>query len=91
MDHPGGVPEAPALRETLSPYPNVIIIQGDILQLDPAALIASALSGDSHHVSPDDLVAVEAMAYDLTMPTVVGDRNEVFNSAVLDFLDRHRG
>ena len=30
----------PALRETLSPYPNVIIVQGDILT-DPATLIVS--------------------------------------------------
>ena len=51
---------------------------------DVSALVARALSDDSHQVSPDDLVAVEAMAYDLTMPTVVGDRNELFASARLD-------
>jgi len=36
----------PALRETLAAYTNIIIVQGDILQLDPAALIASAINQD---------------------------------------------
>ena len=30
----------PALRETLAPYPNVTIVQGDILQLDPIQLVS---------------------------------------------------
>lgn len=32
----------PALREALAPYANVTVVQGDILQLDPAELVRSA-------------------------------------------------
>ncbi len=34
----------PALQETLAPYPNTTIVQGDILKLDPARVISASAS-----------------------------------------------
>ncbi|MDW8316996.1 MAG: 16S rRNA (adenine(1518)-N(6)/adenine(1519)-N(6))-dimethyltransferase RsmA [Anaerolineae bacterium] len=36
----------PALREALAPYPNVTVVRGDILALDPAALVRAAVGGE---------------------------------------------
>jgi 16S rRNA (adenine1518-N6/adenine1519-N6)-dimethyltransferase len=41
----------PALHETLAPYANVAIVQGDILQLDPAQLSVDAPTPGSHPAS----------------------------------------
>jgi 16S rRNA (adenine1518-N6/adenine1519-N6)-dimethyltransferase len=65
----------PALREVLEPFPNVRIVEGDILLLDPAELMgdpAGLPAGTLHNSRPEDnaYVVVANIPYYITSPLI---------------------
>lgn len=68
----------PPLRQVLAPYPNVEIVQGDILTLDPAALIVPGLSNRVQIADPAS-VSPGAPRSQASSPPLVGSYLVVAN------------
>jgi 16S rRNA (adenine1518-N6/adenine1519-N6)-dimethyltransferase len=59
----------PPLHEVLKPYPNVRVVHGDILELDPAELMAPVLSETDAERPPGYVVAAN-IPYYITSPLI---------------------
>jgi 16S rRNA (adenine1518-N6/adenine1519-N6)-dimethyltransferase len=61
----------PILREVLTPYPNVQILHGDILQLDPKTLFESANQQTSTQQPPNSQLSIDNSQFTISSPYLV--------------------